>query len=136
MLQQKNLNVGSNNIDVCNKGVAAESNTIRIGRTGTQTNAYIAGISDATVPTGVAVIIDARGHLGTTTSSARFKEGTHFGVGQTLTIQQSLTFASDATYQASVSSEMVTANSVAAEGVTIATGAQLTLVDSGAATPP
>src|SRR5262249_7129563 len=34
----------------------------------------IAGISGATVPTGVAVIVDANGHLGTTTSSARFKE--------------------------------------------------------------
>jgi CRISPR/Cas system CSM-associated protein Csm2 small subunit len=32
------------------------------------------GISGATVPTGVAVIVDGNGHLGTTTSSARFKE--------------------------------------------------------------
>src|SRR5204863_2344658 len=35
---------------------------------------YIAAISGATVPTGVAVIIDTTGHLGTTTSSARYKE--------------------------------------------------------------
>ena len=70
----KNLTVGSNNIDVGNKGVAAESNTIRIGTTGTQTNAYMAGISGATIPTGIAVIIDTDGHLGTTTSSARYKE--------------------------------------------------------------
>src|SRR5438552_1185499 len=34
----------------------------------------IDGISGSTVPTGVAVIVDASGHLGTTTSSARFKE--------------------------------------------------------------
>src|SRR5262249_45813332 len=47
---------------------------IRIGTTGTQTATYIAGISGATVPTGVAVIVDTSGHLGTTTSSARFKE--------------------------------------------------------------
>src|SRR5439155_15800010 len=46
--------------------------TMRIGTT--QANTYIAGISGATVPTGVAVIVDAAGHLGTTTSSARFKE--------------------------------------------------------------
>jgi len=51
-----------------------EANTIRIGTQGTQTATYIAAISGATVPTGVAVIIDTTGHLGTTTSSARFKE--------------------------------------------------------------
>jgi trimeric autotransporter adhesin len=34
----------------------------------------MAGVSGASVPTGVAVIIDTDGHLGTTTSSARFKE--------------------------------------------------------------
>jgi hypothetical protein len=35
---------------------------------------FIAGISGATIPTGVAVTVDADGHLGTTTSSARFKD--------------------------------------------------------------
>src|SRR5205809_2969404 len=30
--------------------------------------------ASATVPTGVAVIVDSNGHLGTTTSSARFKD--------------------------------------------------------------
>ena len=35
---------------------------------------FIAGISGATVPTGVAVIVDTHGHLGTITSSARFKD--------------------------------------------------------------
>ena len=66
---------GSNNIDIGNGGVTGESDTIRIGTNGTHNNTYIAGISGATVPTGVAVIVDASGHLGTTTSSARFKEG-------------------------------------------------------------
>jgi hypothetical protein len=51
-----------------------ESNTIRIGRVGDQATTFIAGINGATVPTGVAVIIDADGHLGTITSSGRFKE--------------------------------------------------------------
>jgi Chaperone of endosialidase len=69
-----NLTTGSFNIDIGNKGVPAESNTIRIGNTEAQNNTYIAGISGATVPTGVAVIVDGSGHLGTTTSSARFKE--------------------------------------------------------------
>src|SRR5947209_17986905 len=46
----------------------------RIGQQGTQTATYIAAISGATVPTGVPVIVDTTGHLGTTTSSARFKD--------------------------------------------------------------
>ncbi len=69
-----NLTTGSNNIDIFDRGVAGDANTIRIGTQGTQTTTFIAGISGATVPTGVAVIVDANGHLGTTTSSARFKE--------------------------------------------------------------
>jgi hypothetical protein len=68
-----NLIAGSYNVYIGNGGLAHESGATRIGATGT-TNAYIAGISGATVPTGVAVIVDADGHLGTTTSSARFKE--------------------------------------------------------------
>ena len=70
----QNLTTGNNNIDIGNPGVAAEANTIRIGTVGTQTKTFIAGISGATVPTGVAVVVDSTGHLGTTTSSARFKD--------------------------------------------------------------
>jgi Chaperone of endosialidase len=70
----KDMTTGSNNIDIGNTGLQVESNTIRIGTVGTQTATFIAGISGATVPTGVAVIVDSDGHLGTTTSSARFKE--------------------------------------------------------------
>src|SRR5262249_7530931 len=55
-------------------GVAAEANTIRIGKKGTQTATYIAGIRGTTVASGIAVLIDTGGRLGTTTSSARFKE--------------------------------------------------------------
>jgi uncharacterized coiled-coil protein SlyX len=69
-----NLTTGSNNIDIGNRAMTGESNTIRIGTTEIQTATLIAGISGATVPTGVAVIVGADGHLGTTTSSARFKE--------------------------------------------------------------
>jgi hypothetical protein len=68
------LTTGNNNIDIFHVGVAGESNTIRIGKQGTQTATFIAGVSGATVPSGVAVIVDSSGHLGTTTSSARFKE--------------------------------------------------------------
>ena len=68
------LTTGDKNIDIGNAGLAGESSTIRIGRIQDQTATFIAGIAGATVPTGVAVIVDADGHLGTTTSSARFKE--------------------------------------------------------------
>src|SRR6266487_2805326 len=67
-----NLTTGSNNIDIGNDGVAAESNTIRIG--GTQTNAFMAGIYNATVVKGIGVVVDSTGHLGTKGSSARFKD--------------------------------------------------------------
>jgi len=65
------LTTGSNNIDIGNAGVAAESNTIRIGTT--QQAAYISGISGKVVPGGVTVIVGANGKLGTMVSSERFK---------------------------------------------------------------
>jgi hypothetical protein len=68
------LTTGDNNIAIGNVGVAAESNTIRIGTTGTQSATFIAGISGVTVANGVGVIIDNDGHLGTVVSSARFKD--------------------------------------------------------------
>jgi hypothetical protein len=68
------LTTGSNNIDIGNAGVAAEANTIRIGKPGTQTATFIAGISGKTASGGVAVYVNANGKLGTTVSSARFKE--------------------------------------------------------------
>ena len=69
-----NLTTGRNNIDIGNSGRSGESSTIRIGRVEDQRATFVAGISGATVPTGVTVIVDASGHLGTTTSSARYKE--------------------------------------------------------------
>jgi hypothetical protein len=69
-----NLTTGSNNIDIGNQGVAAEANTIRIGTGGTQTNAYMAGIYNATVAKGLTVVVDSTGHLGTKGSSERFKD--------------------------------------------------------------
>jgi collagen triple helix repeat protein len=60
-----NLTTGDNNIDIGNPGGAnAESDTIRIGTTGTHTNAYIAGINGVSI-TGAPVVVDASGHLGT-----------------------------------------------------------------------
>ena len=69
-----NLTTGNNNIDIGNFGVAGESRKIRIGRQGTQTGTFIAGISGVTVANGVGVIIDTNGQLGTVVSSQRFKD--------------------------------------------------------------
>jgi len=66
------LTTGNSNIDIGTPGVAGESNTLRIGFS--QFNTFISGISGATVPGGVAVIVGADGHLGTMVSSARFKD--------------------------------------------------------------
>src|SRR5438876_1109639 len=69
-----NLTTGDNNIDVGNVGVAGESNTIRIGVVGTQTATFVAGIMGKTVPMSTPVFVNANGQLGTTPSSARFKD--------------------------------------------------------------
>ena len=72
----ENLTTGSNNIVIGAGvlGVAGESNTIRIGKSGTQTATFIAGISGKAASGGVAVYVNANGKLGTTVSSAHFKE--------------------------------------------------------------
>ena len=71
-----NLTTGSNNIDIGNLGVAAEANTIRIGTDGSQTRTFITGIRGVTTgsATGVAVLIDTNGQLGTVSSSSRVKD--------------------------------------------------------------
>jgi hypothetical protein len=62
----------STNIVIGNPGVIGDSLAIRIGNT--QTSCAIAGISGKTSTSGVAVLVNASGVLGTTTSSLRFKE--------------------------------------------------------------
>jgi hypothetical protein len=70
-----NLTTGDNNIDIGNVGVAAEANTIRIGTLGTQTATYIAGISGTPIGGGGSTVrVNANGQLGTSPSSARFKQ--------------------------------------------------------------
>ena len=68
-----NITSKSNNILIGNIGLSTDSNTIKIGTTGTQTKSLIAGISGVTVVGGVAVLIDAFGQLGTALSSRKFK---------------------------------------------------------------
>jgi len=65
---------GSNNIAIGHQGIAGESNAIRIGTPGAHLNTYIAGISGTSATGGSQVLIDSTGHLGTFSSSRRYKE--------------------------------------------------------------
>jgi trimeric autotransporter adhesin len=65
---------GSNNIYIGNPGTHTDSSRIRIGTPGIQTKTFIAGISGATIPDGVGVVVGSNGQLGTIVSSARFKD--------------------------------------------------------------
>jgi hypothetical protein len=77
-----NLTTGNDNIDIANFGVAAESQTMRLGRQGTAavvgsgiTRSFIAGVRGVTTGlAGTAVMIDANGQLGTISSSRRYKQ--------------------------------------------------------------
>ncbi len=73
-LAGSNLTTGNNNIDIGNIGLAGEAGKIRIGTRNTQNTTYIAGIFGSTIAGGAAVMVDNKGHLGTVTSSARYKE--------------------------------------------------------------
>lgn len=64
---------GSDNIYIANQGAAGESGQIKIGAVGTHAQATVAGIHGNTSPGGIAMLVDANGVLGTTTSSTRFK---------------------------------------------------------------
>jgi hypothetical protein len=69
------LTTGDNNIDIGYNvvGVAGESNTIRIGNMDIA-DTFVRGISGTTIASGDPVLVAANGHLGTLTSSKRFKE--------------------------------------------------------------
>ena len=69
------LSTGDNNIDIGYNvvGLAGESNTTRIGNTDI-TDTFIRGISGTTIASGDPVLVASNGHLGTLTSSARFKD--------------------------------------------------------------
>jgi hypothetical protein len=70
-----NLTTGSNNI-VIGTGLlakAGEANTTRIGKT-TQAKTFIGGIYNKTVASGVGVIVNSGGQLGTVQSSVRYKD--------------------------------------------------------------
>jgi hypothetical protein len=66
----------SNSIYLGSSGTTSDaSGTIQIGTQGTQTGGtYIAGVSGASVPSGVPVYVNSNGQLGTVLSSRRFKD--------------------------------------------------------------
>jgi Chaperone of endosialidase len=70
----QNITTGANNIEIGNVGVAGDANMIRIGKQGTQARTFVAGIFGSTVASGVGVIVNSSGQLGTVLSSERFKE--------------------------------------------------------------
>jgi hypothetical protein len=69
---------GSNNIYLGTlvNGALGESNTMYLGRVGTQTKSFIAGVRGitTTIADAVPVVIDSAGQLGTVSSSRRYKE--------------------------------------------------------------
>jgi hypothetical protein len=70
-----NLDAGTSNVHIANTGTAADTNTIRIGSTGTHTRAFLAGVRGAATASAdaVPVLIDGEGQL--VTSSASRQEG-------------------------------------------------------------
>ena len=70
----RNQTGGSNNISIGAPGWKVDTATIRIGKSNTHTAAYIAGISNATVTGGMAVMVKPNGQLGVVTSSRRYKQ--------------------------------------------------------------
>ena len=76
-----NLSSGASNIYLGANvlGLATESNTMYLGKVGTQTKTLIAGVRGITTAsaTAIPVLIDANGQLGTVSSSVRFKRDIH-----------------------------------------------------------
>jgi Chaperone of endosialidase len=72
-LAGSNLTTGNYNIDIGNEGLPSEANTIRIGDNIHQSATFVAAVYDAPVA-GLTVAIDASDHVGTVSSSRRFKD--------------------------------------------------------------
>jgi trimeric autotransporter adhesin len=78
------LTTGSNNIDLANGGVAAESGTTRIGTEGTQTRAFVAGVHNSNV-TGCSVQVTSEGQLGCNNNQAGSAVATYKSTKKVLT---------------------------------------------------
>jgi hypothetical protein len=66
-----NLSFGNNNIDIDNPGVAGESGRIRIGTKGEQSAAYLQGVYGKTAVSGVPVLVNSAGKLGTASAKTQ-----------------------------------------------------------------
>jgi hypothetical protein len=69
----QDLTTGDYNIDIGNDGVPGEAHTIRIGDDTHQGAVFVAGIYGVAVA-GLTVVMDSSNHLGTASSSRRFKK--------------------------------------------------------------
>ena len=64
----------NNDIYIASPGAANDVGVIRIGAAGSQTSAYVAGITGAATASGVPVFIDSTGKLGTTGGGISFSQ--------------------------------------------------------------
>ncbi len=72
------VTTGSYNVEIGNQGTSTDSNVIRIGTSGQQMSTYIAGVANAGITGGSAVLVDpVTGQLGVLLSSERFKKDIH-----------------------------------------------------------
>jgi len=71
----QDLTTGDRNIAIGHRGVAGDSNTVRIGNAN-HTRVFVQGIEGRTtgIADAVTVVIDSNGQLGTVSSSRRYKE--------------------------------------------------------------
>lgn len=74
--------VGDDNIFIANLGVSGDANTLRIGTQGTQTKAFVAGISNTTL-SGNPVVVDAYGQLGVSSGGSGGNADTLDGLDST-----------------------------------------------------
>jgi hypothetical protein len=82
-----NLTTGDDNIDIANAGQAGETATIRIGSKGTQTRAFLQGVSGTSISgPSQRILINADGQLGTAKAAAH-KPGGGSGAVARLTAQ-------------------------------------------------
>ena len=70
----KNQTAGSNNISIGAVGASSDTAIIRIGTSGAQTSAFMAGIRGVNVTGGQTVLVNADGQLGVASSSRRYKQ--------------------------------------------------------------
>jgi hypothetical protein len=70
------VTTGSNNIEIGNQGQSSDDGVIRIGTSGTQTMAFLAGVRNVTTSfnNAIPVLIDTNGQLGTLSSSRTVKQ--------------------------------------------------------------